>query len=108
MSRFRNRYLLALDAILLTVSPFAVYALRFEGLDWGPAHTVTAVVFTALTLPIRLGIFYAFGLYKRLWRYASIAELQLIFVAGVTASVVCGVLGFLLPSLGVTAVRVPL
>ena len=108
MTLYRNRHLLALDALLLSLSPFLVYCLRFEGLGWGSDHVHTAIVFTAASVPTRLVIYWIFGLYRRLWRYASIAEVNRIFIAGVSASVVSAVLGFfLLPQLGLVAVRVP-
>jgi len=108
MPRYRNRHLLALDALLLSLSPFLVYALRFESLDWGPAHFRTALIFALVSVPLRLVIYWAFGLYRRLWRYASVAELERIIVAGVVASGAAAVVGFsLLPGLGFSEVRVP-
>ena len=85
MRHLRNRHLFLLDAALLSVLPALLYVLRFEGFSWGPEHTRTAIVFTLWTVPTQLAIFAAFGLYRRLWRYASITELELIFVAGVAA-----------------------
>jgi FlaA1/EpsC-like NDP-sugar epimerase len=109
MTNPRNRHLLAFDAVLLSLSPFLVYALRFEGLQWGPQHLRTAIVFTLVTAPLRLLIYWAFGLYSRLWRYASIAELELIFLAGVSASAASALVGHsLLTTLNLAAVRVPM
>ena len=106
---YRNRYLFPLDALLLSISPLLVYAMRFEGLGWGASHWRTALLFIAITIPISLAIHFVFGLYRRLWRYASIAELELIFLAGVTASLIAGVIGYsVLPGLGVTPTRVPI
>src|SRR5437016_2421478 len=109
MKRFRNRYLLAVDAVLLAVLPFLVYALRFESFRWQPQDTRTAIVFGVVMLPLEIGILLGFGLYRRLWRFASIWELKLIFAAGVAASLVAwAVGGSVLPMLGLTVVRVPL
>jgi FlaA1/EpsC-like NDP-sugar epimerase len=94
---------------MLIVAPVLAYALRFEGLNWLPDHKATAVVFTALSVPISLMVFVLFGLYRRLWRYASIAELELIFGAVATADVLCVILGgWLMPRVGLSPVRVPL
>jgi FlaA1/EpsC-like NDP-sugar epimerase len=109
MPRFRNRYLFFLDAVQLIASPFVFYTLRFEGLDWWDRHLSVALTYTGVVLPTSLGIFIAFGMYRRLWRYASIAEVELIFVASVTAFFVNFAIGaVVLPELGITHVRVPL
>ena len=108
INRFRNRYLLAADALLLGILPFLAYALRFESFTWPSDHTHTAYVFAALILPIELLILVRFGLYRRLWRFASVWELQLIFAAGVMAAAVAWLLGFwALPVSTLTPVRVP-
>lgn len=109
MTRFRNRYLAAIDVLLLTALPFLVYALRFETFSWGPAHARTAIVFTVVMVPLEVAILLQFGLYRRLWRFASIWELQLIFAAGILAAALAWVVGALvLPVTGMTEVRVPL
>ena len=109
MKRFRNRYLLASDALLLAVLPFIVYALRFESFTWDPAQARTAFAFAAIMLPLEIGILLGFGLYRRLWRFASIWELKLIFAAGVAASAAAWIVGgTLLPLSGLTTARVPL
>jgi FlaA1/EpsC-like NDP-sugar epimerase len=105
----RNRYLLIVDALFLCVAPLISYALRFEGWSWAQDDRVTAITYTAISVPLSIAIFFAFGLYRRLWRYASVAELELIFAAAGTASAMCFLLGgWLLPSFEVTPVRVPL
>src|SRR5690349_18912658 len=81
MPRYRNRHLLALDALLLSFSPFFVFALRFESLHWEPAYSRTALIFAAVSVPLQLAIYWVFGLYRRLWRYASVSELERIVVA---------------------------
>src|SRR5215218_85053 len=107
MDRVRNRHLLLSDLLLLLASPFLLYALRFEGWTWAPEHLRTALVFTALAVPIQLAVLQAFGLYRRLWRYASIDELELIFVAGATAGSVAAWLGiFGVREIGLAPARV--
>ena len=105
----RNRYLLVLDAVLIAVSPFLVYALRFEGWDWPAEHERASVIFAVTGGLLQIAIFFAFGLYRRLWRYASVGELQRLFATGLAASLACTVLGaIILPMSGLTTVRVPL
>ena len=109
MKRFRNRYLLASDVLLLALLPFVVYALRFESFTWEPDHFATARAFALVMLPIEITILVGFGLYRRLWKFASIWELKLIFAAGITAAVVAWLVGvFALPMSGLSPVRVPL
>src|SRR4029079_2801721 len=109
MPHLRNRHLFVLDVLLLSVLPFALYALRFESLGLDAANLRTALVYTAAVVPVQLAIFIGFGLYGRLWRYASITELELIFIAGLVAGVVNVVLGSLvLPRTGLVEQRVPL
>jgi FlaA1/EpsC-like NDP-sugar epimerase len=109
MRSIRNRHLLAVDVVLLLAAPLLAYALRFEGWSWEPEHRFTAYVYAVIGVPIQLAIFVRFGLYRRLWRYASVADLELIFLAGATASLACVVLGLaLLPWSGLTPLRVPL
>ena len=109
LGHLRNRYLLPLDAALLAASPFLLYAIRFEGWHWGAQHQRTAIAFAVIATLIQIGVFIGFGLYGRLWRYASISEVKRIFVAGLVASVACFLLGAaILPLSGITPVRVPL
>src|SRR6476469_1792572 len=99
MRSIRSRYLILVDATLLGAAPFIAYALRFEGWSWDPAQRSTAMLFARLRLPLSLTVFYAFGLYRRLWRYASIAELELIFAACATADLLGVALGaWILPA----------
>lgn len=99
--KLRNRHLLALDALLLGTLSVLALVMRYEGFDW-PAGTNQTLFWSLLIgLPIKLFIFWAFGLYKGLWQYASLAELERIFVAGAVAAVVSFVRGAILfPALG--------
>jgi len=109
MQRLRNRYLFLIDAALLSALPFCMYALRFETFLWSPADTRTAYLFAAVMVPLELAILVGFGLYRRMWRFASVWELELIFAAGMVASAVAWLIGaLLLPLSGASPVRVPL
>lgn len=110
MKSLRNRYLLLVDVALLSVAPFLLFALRFERFsNWPPHQLHHAIIFTLVSVPARLVVYYLFGIYGTLWRYASIAELELVVVAGLAGSVVAAVIGFaVLPALQLTVSRVPL
>lgn len=109
MRRFRNRYLLVSDFLGLAALPFVVYALRFETWNWGEQERATAMAFAVVMVPVQLAVLLGFGLYRRMWRFASIWELELIFAAGALAAVASWLIGaVLLPWTGMTEVRVPL
>ncbi len=105
----RNRYLFALDAVLLTAGVWIAYTIRFEGVDWPPLQRQSAMLFAAIVIPLKLLIFNSQGLYRRLWRHAGVAELEDILQASGIAALVAFVLGgLLLPRLGLLPTRVPI
>jgi FlaA1/EpsC-like NDP-sugar epimerase len=106
---FRNRHLLALDLVLLPLATLAAYTIRFEGLDWPEPYRTAAAAYLLAALPIKLTLLLIVGLYRRLWRYASVSELEAILLATGTSAALCAILGvFLLPALGLAEGRVPL
>ena len=108
MSHVRNRHLFVLDAVGLALIPFLLLALRVEQLPWSAAELTVVALYTMVSLPTRLGTYIGFGIYQRLWRYASIAELELIFLATAVSSAFALVEGFwIMPAMGSPA-RIPL
>lgn len=97
----RNRMLLLLDLILIVVAALGSFALRT---DLGPLFTYylpQARYLIVVSLVIKPLVFYAFGLYRRLWIYASVQELKLIVVSVTTASVAVSLVIVLLLALEV-------
>ncbi|HEY4304178.1 MAG TPA: nucleoside-diphosphate sugar epimerase/dehydratase [Gemmatimonadaceae bacterium] len=85
------------------------FAARFEGLYGWDQWLRSALLFIAVSLPIKIAIFYRIGIYRRLWRYASIADLEILLVAFGLGGVVSFVVGmFVLPGLQITASRIPI
>lgn len=82
----RNRIVLIGDVALIIVSVLGSFALR---LDVGelPYYFPAVVLMSAVALAIKIPVYFIFGLYRRLWIYASTGELRLIAVAVTTASV---------------------
>jgi FlaA1/EpsC-like NDP-sugar epimerase len=109
VSRLRNRYLFASDVLLFASATILAFALRFEGFEWGPAQNRAALFFLLISLPVKLAIFWRVGIYRRLWRYASIVDVERLISAS-SASGLAGLLlgGLILPGLGLTSMRVPL
>lgn len=84
----RNRYVLLLDLIMIVVAVFCACTLRFE---LGPLffyYLPFAYWFIGVALVIKPLVYFFFGLYRRMWVYASIKELRLIAVAVTTASLI--------------------
>ena len=87
--RFRNRFVLLADLLLIVVSALGSYALRLELTEDFFRFYLQAVLWLLATSFIIKPVVYAlFGLYRRLWVYASVSELKLIVVAVTTASLV--------------------
>ncbi len=78
--RKRTLILMLIDAMLINLAAFGSFYLRFdEGipLDYYQTYYHTAIGGTILFL----AVFYVFGLYNRLWQYASTGELLSIVYA---------------------------
>ncbi|MDP2966192.1 MAG: nucleoside-diphosphate sugar epimerase/dehydratase [Pelolinea sp.] len=82
----RNRYVLIGDAILVVVSVLSAYILRLELVEVFSNYYLSLLWMLGLTLLIKLVVYYFFGLYRRMWIYASMKELQLVLVAVTIAS----------------------
>ncbi len=82
----RNRFVLIGDIALIIVSVLGSFALRLDVSEL-PFYFPAALIMCAVALLIKLPVYFYFGLYRRLWVYASTSELRLITVAVTTASV---------------------
>lgn len=104
----RNRHLFVSDAVSLVLASLLAFAIRFEDASWIAQNVRLVAPYVAMCVPLRLAVFYPFGLYRRLWRHASIGELRRLLAAGAAGGAICAVIGlFILPSLGITPSRVP-
>ena len=81
----RNRFVLIGDIALIIVSVLGSFALRLDVSEL-PFYFPAALIMCAVALLIKLPVYFYFGLYRRLWVYASTSELRLITVAVTTAS----------------------
>jgi FlaA1/EpsC-like NDP-sugar epimerase len=83
----RNRFVLVFDLALIILSALGSYALRLEmGPDFFRYYLSGALWLMGVSLLVKPLVFYLFGLYRRLWVYASINELKVIALAVTTAS----------------------
>lgn len=97
----RNRYILLGDLILIFVTVLGTFVLRFE---LGPLfyeYLPFAYWMILVSLVVKPTVYYFFGLYRRLWLYASIKELMLIASAVSAASVALALSMLLLYTLNV-------
>jgi FlaA1/EpsC-like NDP-sugar epimerase len=83
--QIRNRYLLLFDIVLTIASVVGAFALRLDVNFYLYLPAVYWMI--AISLAIRLSIYHFFGLYRRLWAYASVNELVQIVMAVTTASI---------------------
>jgi FlaA1/EpsC-like NDP-sugar epimerase len=91
----RNRYLLIADLILIVISVLVSFTLKLELDNLFPYYrAIFAMV--VISLAVKPAIYYSFGLYRRLWVYASVNELKIIVVAVSVASVIVSALMILL------------
>ncbi len=107
--RLRNRYLFASDLCLFVSATILAYALRFEGFDWAAPHRQAALVYLMVSIVVKLYVAWSSGIYRRLWRYAGIVDVERLITSAAISGVICLALGGLvLPMVGLTEVRVPL
>ena len=101
--RLRNRHFLLLDALVLCVTPALALMLRVDGMQAISKNAPALAFFTLAALLISIAVFFAFGLYQRYWRYASVDELTQIAAAVVAATALVAVAFFAIrtPSLGI-------
>ena len=83
----RNRYVLLGDAILTVLSILGAYILRLELVEVFSNYYRSLLWMLAISLFVKLLVYYFFGLYRRMWIYASMRELRLVVIAVTAASV---------------------
>ncbi|MEO8192524.1 MAG: nucleoside-diphosphate sugar epimerase/dehydratase [Gemmatimonadales bacterium] len=104
----RNRHLFVADFLSVIAATFIAFLVRFEQPQWISENLRLVTIYLALSVPLRLFIFFLAGMYRRLWRHASVGELRPILVAAVGGGAACALIGLLvLPVSGLTPTRVP-
>lgn len=86
--KVRNRYLLLGDIFLSLVSVLASFLIRLELIAIFPTYQQSLFWMLLVVAIIKPLVYYLFGIYRRLWRYASVRELILILSAVTTASMI--------------------
>jgi len=104
--QIRNRFVLVGDLALILISALGSFALRLDASDL-PYYFPAVALMCAVALLIKIPTFYLFGLYRRLWIYASTNELRLIILAVTTASVITSGVMILMLSLNLVQPGMP-
>ncbi len=84
----RNRHLFVADLLLTVLSVLSAYILRLELVEVFSNYYISLLWMLGLSLVIKPTVYYFFGLYRRMWIYASMRELRLIVMAVSAASVI--------------------
>jgi len=88
----RNRYILLGDMIFSVISAVGAYILRLELIEVFSNNYLSLLWLLLFTLTIKPITYYLFGLYRKMWVYASIRELKLIFIAVTVSSALIAVI----------------
>ncbi len=97
--QLRNRFVLFGDIALTIVSVLGSFALRLDVTQL-PFYFPAALIMCVVALLVKIPTHFFFGLYRRLWVYASTNELRLITVAVTTASILTSGIMLVLISAG--------
>jgi len=92
----RNRYILLGDMVLSIISVVGTYILRLELIEVFSNYYLSLLWMLLFTLTIKPITYYLFGLYRKIWVYASIRELKLIFIAVTVSSALISVIMLIL------------
>jgi FlaA1/EpsC-like NDP-sugar epimerase len=73
------------DALLISVSFYAAYVLRFSTLHLGEYYSSQILYSLPLMLAVRISVFILMGLYRGMWRFVGVRDL-IVFFKAVTLS----------------------
>ncbi|MEO5580608.1 MAG: nucleoside-diphosphate sugar epimerase/dehydratase [Gemmatimonadaceae bacterium] len=108
LKSLRNRHLFVADTSSVIAATLLAFLVRFEDPQWISDNLRLVTFYLLLSVPLRLVIFFAAGMYRRLWRHASVGELKPILAAAVGGGIACVLVGLIvLPGFNITATRVP-
>jgi FlaA1/EpsC-like NDP-sugar epimerase len=98
--RLRNRAFFVSDLLFLPACVYIAFAARFEG-PWTPDIVAVFWAFVTTAIPLNLLALISLGLYRRLWRYASVSDVEMLLKAAAACAVIDAALGIVvLPALG--------
>jgi FlaA1/EpsC-like NDP-sugar epimerase len=74
----RNRYFFLADIFLVAIAAMLSFAIRLDTFVLKRIFLRDCLMYVAVAVVTKPAVFYAWGLYRRLWRYASTRELLLV------------------------------
>lgn len=80
LKHFRNRYLLVLDVILISLAVYLSFAIRLDSLNIQP-YSVTGLVLAGLAVTIMPLVYALTGIYSWYWPYASLRDMLSLLVS---------------------------
>lgn len=90
LKNIKNRHFFLVDLLLLALTPTIALSLRLQ-VPWDDRFTPPLLLYTLLSLIVKLVIFYVSGLYRQFWRYASVDSLlTILWSVGVSSVVITG------------------
>ena len=94
----RTLALMLFDALLINLALFVSFYLRFEDRMVPPNYIQTYIEAAVVSTVALLFAFYFFGLYRNIWRYASIGEvLSIVYAVTVGAGITIVIVYFTAP-----------
>ena len=81
----KNRYVLLADLVVFVIAVFGAFGLRFDWYFFDNRPEFVPYVLAAP--PIKVLVFYLFGMYGRFWRYATVEDVVALMIANSAASV---------------------
>lgn len=98
--RLRNRAFFLSDLLLIPVCIYIAFAARFEG-PWTRDVVAVFQAFLATAVPLNMLALVSLGLYRRLWRYASVSDVEMLLKSALACAAIDAILGvFVLPAFG--------
>ena len=107
LSSIRNRGFFLSDAILLPAAAAVAFLSHYEG-PWTADVRQQLRVFVLASVPTKMLVLYVTGMYRRLWRYASVSDLERLVLGTAACAAISATLGLaVLPALRLTPTRLP-
>ena len=98
--RLRNRAFFVSDLVLLPLCALVAFKARYEGV-WDDAIIGIVQTFVFTSVPLKLMALISLGLYRRMWRYASVSDVEMLLASASVCALVDAFTGiFLLPTVG--------
>src|SRR3990172_4533463 len=76
----RGRHFFLIDTVLISLAYFVAFVIRFDLINYREFYERFSLI-TLGVVALRLPVFVYFGLYRRLWRYASVREMVAVVMA---------------------------